>query len=322
MRRRSFLRLLAGLTAPASLAALAQPGAKLVAVLMHGGVYRVGFDGLKQTLEAETAANSIRLVLKEGDGDMNALKTAAAEFEKSGADLLVTFATTVSLAAKDATQRVPIVFIAGSDPVKYGLVESISKPGGRLTGVASFRTEITPKRFALMKEMIPGLKRVMTFYNPSSPLSVSAGLDNARLAAEALGIELVLREVRSAADTRKALHAMQPGDADAFFFPNDAIVLSQSRAIIERATALGMPTMAQNTAVVADGALAGYGLDYREEGRLAARYVWRILAGTNPSDLPVEIGERHALSINLRTAKVLGLTIPPTLLARADEVIE
>jgi len=262
---------------------------------MQGGAYRVGFDGLKQIVEAETAAKSIRLVLKEGDGDMNALKNAAAEFEKSGADLLVTFATTVSLAAKDATQRVPIVFIAGSDPVKYGLVESISKPGGRLTGVASFRTEITPKRFALMKEMIPGLKRVMTFYNPSSPLSVAAGLDNARRAAEALGIELVLREVRSAADTRSALHAMQPGEADAFFFPNDAIVLSQSRAIIERATALGMPTMAQNTGLVADGALAGYGLDYGEEGKLAARYVLRILAGTKPSDLPVEIGERHAL---------------------------
>ena len=108
----------------------------------------------------------------------------------------------------------------------------------------------------------------------------------------------------------------------AFFFPNDAIVLSQSRAIIERATALGMPTMAQNTGLVADGALTGYGLDYEEEGKLAARYVLRILAGTSPSDLPVEIGERHALSINLRTAKALNLTIPPTLLARADEVIE
>ncbi|HKG86384.1 MAG TPA: ABC transporter substrate binding protein, partial [Beijerinckiaceae bacterium] len=91
---------------------------------------------------------------------------------------------TVSLAAKEATQRIPIVFIAGSDPVKYGLVESISKPGGRLTGVASFRTEITPKRFALMKEMIPGLKRVMTFYNPSSPLSV-AGYGGAAMRLEA-----------------------------------------------------------------------------------------------------------------------------------------
>jgi putative tryptophan/tyrosine transport system substrate-binding protein len=320
MRRRSFLGLLGAVTGSASLDALAQSGPKLVAVLMQGGAYRVGFDGLKQALEADISANSIRLALKEGGGDMNTLRGAAAEFEKGGADVLVTFATTVSLAAKEATQQVPIVFIAGSDPVKYGLVESISKPGGRLTGVASFRTEITPKRFALLKEMIPGLKRVMTFYNPSSPLFVAAGFDNARFAAEALGIELVLREVHSAADTQKALDAMKPGEADAFFFPNDAIVLSQSRAIIERATALGMATMAQNTGLVADGALAGYGLDYREEGKLAARL--RILAGTNPSELPVEIGERHALSINFRTARALNLTIPPTLLARADEVIE
>src|SRR5215211_6422968 len=317
MRRRSFLRLLGAVTASRSVAALAQPGPKLVAVLMQGGAYRVGFDGLRRALEVEAPVNSIRLVLKEGGGDIDALKIAAAEFERSGGDLLVTFASTVSLAAKEATERIPIVFIAGSDPVKYGLVDGISKPGGRLTGVASFRTEITPKRLALLHEMIPGLKRVMTFYNPSSPLSVAAGLDNARLAAEALGIELVLREVRSAADTRNALDAMKPGEADAFFFPNDAIVLSQSRAIIERATALGMATMAQNTGLGADGALAGYGLDYREEGKLAARYVLRILAGTNPSELPVEIGERHALSINFRTARTLNIAIPPTLLARA-----
>ena len=238
MRRRSFLGLLGAVTGSASLDALAQPGPKLVAVLMQGGAYRVGFDGLKQALEGDISANSIRLALKEGGGDMNTLRGASAEFEKGGADVLVTFATTVSLAAKEATQQVPIVFIAGSDPVKYGLVESISKPGGRLTGVASFRTEITPKRFALLKEMIPGLKRVMTFHNPSSPVSVVAGLDHARKAAAALGIDLVVREVHAPAEVRAALDGIVAGEADAFFFPNDSMILSESQAIIERATAL------------------------------------------------------------------------------------
>ena len=140
--------------------------------------------------------------------------------------------------------------------------------------------------------------------------------------AQALGIQLDIRDVRSAADAVKALDAMKPGEADAFFFPSDAILLTHSQAIIERATSLGMATMAQNLGLVADGALAGYGLDYREEGRVAARYVLLILGGAHPSALPVAVREQHALGINLKTAQVLGLTIPPTLLARADEVIE
>ena len=305
-----------------SVTAFAQQRPKLVPVLMQGGAYRVGFDGLKQALETEAPAKSIRLVLREGGGDIDLLTAAAKEFEEAGADLLVTFATTVSLAAKAATEKVPIVFVAGSDPVKYGLVQSISNPGDRLTGVASFGTEITPKRFALLKEIVPSLRRVLTFHNPESTSSVAGSLENARAAAQALGIQLDIRDVRSAADAVKALDAMKPGEADAFFFPSDAILLTHSQAIIERATSLGMATMAQNLGLVADGALAGYGLDYREEGRVAARYVLLILGGAHPSALPVAVREQHALGINLKTAQVLGLTIPPTLLARADEVIE
>src|SRR4051794_3982218 len=120
----------------------------------------------------------------------------------------------------------------------------------------------------------------------------------------------------------KLVEDMKRGDAEAFFLPNDAVIMSQSQAIIERATSLGMATMVQYLGLVADGALAGYGLDFRQEGRLAARYVLRILGGTSPSELPVEISERHVLGINLKTARALNLTIPPTLLARADEVIE
>ena len=321
MRRRSFLRLLGAVTASRSVAALAQPGPKLVAVLMQGGAYRVGFDGLRRALEVEAPVNSIRLVLKEGGGDIDALKIAAAEFERSGGDLLVTFASTVSLAAKEATERIPIVFIAGSDPVKYGLVDGISKPGGRLTGVASFRTEITPKRLALLHEMIPSLKRVVVFHHPANATG-RAGMESTRAAAKELKLDLIERRVFSTEDIRRELDALTPQTAEAFFFSNEAMVINSSQQIIERATGLGMATMAQNLGSVAEGALAGYGLDYRQEGRLAAKYVLRILAGTRPSELPVEVSERHVFGINLKTARALGLTIPPTLLARADEVIE
>ena len=322
MNRRTFFRVLGAFPAAGWIPALAQQRPKVVGVLLQGGAYRVGLDGLRQVLETDAPRDSIRLLVRESGGDRDAIKKAAAELEKDGADLLVTFSTTVSIAAKEVTQRIPIVFVAGSDPVEYRLIQSISHPGDRLTGVASFRTEITPKRFALLKEMIPGLKRVMTFHNPSSPDSVVAGLDHARKAAAALGIDLLVREVHAPAEVRAALDGIVPGEADAFFFPNDSMILSESQTIIERATALRMSTMAQYLGLVSDGALAGYGLDFRDEGRLAAKYVLRILGGTSPSELPVEVNERHILGVNLRTARALGLTIPPTLLARADEVIE
>ncbi len=321
MKRRAFF--LAAVGALGGLPAFGQSRPKLVGVVMQGGAYRVGFDGLMEGIQAEAPGDLVRLVLREGGGDLNAIRSAAREFERGGADVLVAFATTVALAAKEATERVPIVFVAGSDPVRYGLVESIAKPGGRLTGSASFRTEITPKRFALLHELLPSARRVVVFYtdDPALP-SVRAGVEHTQATAASFGLELVARQVSSSADIRRELDGLRQSDADAFFFSNDAVVMSQARAIIERATELGMPTMAQYLGLLGDGALAAYGLDFRDEGRVAARYVLRILAGTHPRELPVEVNERHVLGINLRTAKALGLTIPPTLLARADEVIE
>src|SRR4051794_6712945 len=131
MRRREVLGVLGAATALSGSAALAQQRPKIVAALLQGGAYRVGFDGLKQVLETEAPRDSIRLLVREGGGNIETVKSAARDFEQGGVDLLVTFATTVSLAAKEVTQRVPIVFVAGSDPVKYGLIQSISNPRGR-----------------------------------------------------------------------------------------------------------------------------------------------------------------------------------------------
>src|SRR3954463_12284554 len=149
MRRRTFFHLFGAFAAAGWIPALAEQRPKVVAVLLQGGAYRVGLDGLRQVLETDAPRDSIRLLVMESGGDRDAIKKAAAAFEKGGADLLVTFSTTVSIAAKEVTQRIPIVFVAGSDPMEYRVVQSISHPGDRLTGVASFRTEITPKRFAL-----------------------------------------------------------------------------------------------------------------------------------------------------------------------------
>ena len=170
-----------------------------------------------------------------------------------------------------------------------------------MTGIASFRTEITPKRLALLRQLLPGLRRILVFYNPRAFADV---MDITRQAAIELGIEIVERSVTSRAEIDRVLE-LAAGDADAFFFPNDGLVLRDTRRIVERANALGLPTMAQNIEAVRLGALAGYGLGYRDEGLLAARYVAQILAGARPGDMPVAVNERHVFGINLRTAKAI-----------------
>src|SRR5215207_712437 len=202
-------------------------------------------------------------------------------------------------------------------PVRVGLVESIPRPGGRLTGVHNINTDLTAKRLEILRELVPGLRRVLTYYNPANASAMlSARL--AREAAQKLGVELIERHVATTEQLRDNLAELRAADADAYFFVSDAMVNSQDAVIVDRANALRIPTMASWVDPVARGALIGYGISYRELGRGAAAYVRRVLAGTPPRDLPVEAVNRPALAINLKTAKALGLTISPSLLARAD----
>jgi putative ABC transport system substrate-binding protein len=258
--------------------------------------------------------------VRGGTGDLRDVEFGAADLERQGADVIVAFSTSATLVTQRATANVPIVFAAGSDPVAFGFVDSIARPGGRLTGVHTVIADSTAKRFELLREILPTLRRTVTFYNPASP-SPSAAAKAARAAAQELGVELVEKHVRTTGELREGLAALRPGDADAIFFINDAMVLSQDKLVVDTATSLRMATMAYELDLVAKGALAGYGLNYREFGRLAARYVSRILDGARPGDLPVE-AVRPTLAINLKTARALGLTIPLTVQAQADEAIE
>jgi putative ABC transport system substrate-binding protein len=180
--------------------------------------------------------------------------------------------------------------------------------------------DVTGKRLELLRQLLPRLDRVVTFYNPKNPVAISA-LTAARAAAHALAVEVVAEEVATPNEIRERLLKLRDVKADAFFFVNDSMVQSQDKLIIDEATRLGMASMAYELQLVSSGALAGYGLNYSEFGLLAAKYVGAILQGANASDLPVE-ATAPQFAINLRTAKALNLTIPPTLLARADEVIE
>ncbi len=294
-----------------------------VGVVLQGGSYSAAIDGLRDGLRELGLEEGKQFVLHVRDtkGDLKAVEAAARSLEAEKVDLIYALSTSVTLATKRATKNVPIVFYAGTDPVSVGLVESFRKPGGRLTGIHGQHTDLTAKRLDLLKEMIPRLRRVVTFYSPDNPGSQQS-VKIARDAARQLKVALVERPVTSVEELRAGLRALRPGEADAIVHVSDAMVTSQSEVIIDTARAKRLPTMLQDKESVAKGALASYGVSYYAFGRLSAKQVQRVLLGADPGDMPVEQIDRLHFAINLKTAKALGLTIPQSVLIRADEVIE
>jgi len=322
--RRTFLAGTGAVILAAPLAAEGQP-ARLyrVGVVLEGGPYLRAVDGLRKGLAELDLEEGKQFVLDLRDtrGDLKSVEADARRLEEEKVDMIYALATSVTLAAKRATKRVPIVFYSGTDPVAVGLVESIRKPGGRLTGIYTRFTDLTAKRLELLKEMVPRLRRVVTFYSPDNP-AAQQSVKIARDAARQLKVELVERPVASVEELRAGLRALRPGEADAFFYVGDAMVASQSALIVEAARAKKLATMFHQRETVATGALASYGVSYHELGRLSAKHVQRVLLGANPGELPVEQVDRLYFVINLNTAKALGLTIPQSLLQRADEIIQ
>jgi putative ABC transport system substrate-binding protein len=248
------------------------------------------------------------------------VEATARDLEREQVDLIYAVTASVSVLAKRATKSVPIVFYVGTDPVPLGLVENFRKPGGRLTGIYGPFTDLTAKRLELLKVIIPKLRRVVAFYNPDNA-SAQRSVKIARDAARQLKVELVERLVASVEELRAGLRALRPGEADALFYVSDAMVGSQTERIIETARAKKLPTMFNDKQSVTKGALASYGVSYYTIGRLSAKHIQRVLLGADPGTLPVEQVDRLHFVINLKTAKALGITIPQSVLVRADEVI-
>jgi putative tryptophan/tyrosine transport system substrate-binding protein len=326
MDRRAFIGSVASSVLAAPLSAFAQAQqAKVyrVGVIHQGGPYVVAVDGLKEGLKELGFAEGTHYVLEIRDlkGDRKAAEAAARSLEREKVDLIYTPASSVTIAVKRATTEVPIVFAVGSDPVAYGLVESYAKPGGRLTGVDIHADDLTAKRLEILKALLPGLHRVVTFYDPSNPLAMAAA-KVAEEAARQLNIELVEHRVASAEGLRLGMEALKARVVDAFFYINDAMVTSQAQFIIDIARVKKLPTMFFESDLVKQGALVAYGTSYYEAGRLAAKYVQRVLTGTSPQNLPVESLSRVELVVNLKTAREIGVTIPQAVLLRADKVIQ
>ena len=322
MKARNFFWLLVTfLVASPAIAGAQTAKVERVGVLHMGGVLSTVVDGLRAGLKELGLQESKQILLDIQDlkGEAKNAESVAQNFERDKAKVIFTNTSTVTTAAMKATKNIAIVFAVGTDPVALGYIKSFGQPGGRLTGIQYLARDLTAKRLEILKEFLPKLRRVVTFYDPDNSVSVE-GAKLGREEAQRVKIKLVERHVKSIAELNGALDALKTGEFDAYLYIGDAMVVSQAQRIVDVMRAKKLPTMFHDQVVVARGALASYGQSYFEIGRRSAKYVQRVLAGTPPGDLRVETIDDVELAFNLITAKHLGVTIPPNVLARAVKV--
>jgi putative ABC transport system substrate-binding protein len=327
MRRRKFITLLGGAAAAWPLTARAQQAGK---------VYRIGFLGNSTAALEANLVGSFREGLRdlgyvEGQNILIEYRWAEGQYEQFPAliaellaqrvEVIVTAGTPASLAVKKTTTSVPLVMVAVGDPVTTGLVASLARPGGNITGLTSTSEELDGKRLELLREVIPKLSHVAVFWNPENPTLLTS-LKEMRAAAQVLGIKVQVLEVRTPDDLEETFKAIVRERPGALLVMGDRLFLHNRQRIMDFATKQRLPVVPGHPELVEAGGLMSYGASYPGMHRRAAYFVDRILKGAKPADLPVERPVKFELVLNLKAAKTLGLEVPPQLIARADEVIE
>ncbi len=324
--RRHFITLLGGTAAAWPLTARAQQPAKLPTI---------GFLGQSTPLvESQRLAaflkrlrelgwiegHTVAIEYAWGEGSSERFAEIAANFVRLKVDVIVTSGTANVVAAKQATSLIPIVFAVAGDPIANNLVESLARSGGNVTGLSTLATDLAGKRLELLREAVSGLRRLATIGNVGNSLAVLE-MSEVQAAAGRLGLEAATLEIRRAEDIAPAFEALK-GRADALYVVADPLVNTNRARIHTLATGARLPAIYNAREHVEAGGLISYGPDFAELYRRAADFVDRILRGAKPTDIPVEQPTKFDLAVNLTTAKALGLEIPPSLIARADEVIE
>jgi putative ABC transport system substrate-binding protein len=325
MKRREFITLLGGVVAW-PLAARAQQSGKLPTIgILGSGTpatqshwYAAFVQRLRELGWTDGRTVAIEHRWAEGRDERGA--EIAAEFVRRKVDVIVTSATTLVVAAKQATSVIPIVFAAAGDPVGTGLVASLARPGGNATGLSIQQTDVAAKRLELLREVVPGLGRLAILANVGGP-AVVLDMREVQATARTLGVEVITLEIRRGEDIASAFEALK-GRADALYVVIDPLVTTHRIRINTLALGARLPTMYGSREGVEAGGLMSYGANFPDLFRRAADFVDKILRGAKPGDIPVEQPTKFDLIINVTTAKAIGLEIPPTLLATADEVIE
>jgi putative tryptophan/tyrosine transport system substrate-binding protein len=325
MQRREFITLLGG-AAGLPLTARAQQVAKLPTVgflvagtpASHGKWVAAFVQRLRELGWIE--GRTVTIEYRWAEGRTEPLAEIAAEFVRLKVDVIFTSGTPAVIAAKQATSVTPIVFAAVTDPVVNGLVASMARPGGNITGLAQQTSELGGKRLDLLREIIPRLRQVAIMVNVANPAQV-AEMGEVQAAAGMLSLEIAVIEVRQREDIVPAIESLK-GRAEALYVATDPFMAVNQVQINNLALKARLPTMHGFREYVVSGGLMSYGANFPDMFRRAGDYVDRILRGAKPADLPVLQPTHFELVINLKTAKALGLTVPPTLLAQADEMIE
>ena len=324
--RREFMMLLGGAAAAWPLAARAQQPPKLPTIGFLGQSTPVIESRrlaafLKRLRELGwIEGRTVAIEYRWAEGRSERAAEIAAEFVRLNVDLIFAGGTEQVLAAKKATAVIPIVFPVAADPVSTGIVASLARPGGNVTGLSTLATDLAVKRLEILRDIFPGLGRLAVMANVGAPGAVLQ-MHEFNAAARSLGLEVVPLEIRRTEDIAPALESLK-GRADVLYVAGDALVNLNQIRINTFALVARLPTIYVQREFVEAGGLMSYGPNFLDLHRRAAEYVDKVLRGANPADLPVEQSTRFELVINLVTARALGLTVPPTLLARADEVIE
>jgi putative tryptophan/tyrosine transport system substrate-binding protein len=328
MRRREFIASIVSAITAWPFAGLAQTASK---------VYRIGilstdgpadaksiFDAMLHALASHgyTPDRNIALEIRASGIHTEQLPELAKDLVASNVDVILTFSFPAAMAAKDATTTIPIVSTeAGGDPVATGLVKSLSRPGGNVTGVSDMAIELAPKRLELIKDMVPSVRTVAMLWN-ARDLGMTLRYQGAADAARAIGARVQALAVREPDDFDEAFASMMRDPPDAILLVSDALTRLNRRRVYEFAEKHRLPATYERANYVREGGLSSYSPDLDEIYDRATSLIDRIFKGANPADLPFEQPTRFHLSINLKTAKSLGITVPASVVARADEVIE
>jgi putative ABC transport system substrate-binding protein len=322
MKRRAFITLLGGAAAWPLAARAEQSGKKwLIGFISHG--YEKMYDALFKCLGELGYVEGQNIIIERryAEGRAERFQEFAREMVQLKADLIIVTTTPAALAAKNATTTIPIIIPHAIDPVGAGLVASLAHPGGNLTGGTLLQAELSAKRLELLKEVVPNLSRTALLWNAANPAYAHAWKDT-ESAARVVGVQLQAYEVRSPTDFQPVFAKMDQDRPDALLVLEDALTIQHRKEIVDFTLQKLLPSSFVGKEAVEAGGLMSYGPSWPDAFCHAATFVDKILKGANPRDLPVEQATKFEFAINRKTAKVLSLSVPPTLLAIADEVIE
>ena len=326
MKRREFITLLGGAATWPLAARAQQPAMPVIGFLRNTAatgskpIVTAFFQGLKEAgfVDGQSVATEYRWA----DNQNDRLPALAADLIRRQVAVIVAAGIPAALAAKAATTTIPIAFEVGADPIEAGLVASLNRPGGNLTGVTTVNVELAPKRLELVHEVLPTTRSIALLVNPTSPFNAERLSTDTQIAARTLGLQLYVLHASTESDFDTVFASLVQMRAGALVINNDAFFLSRIEQLAALTVRHSVPTISAYREFTAAGGLMSYGGSLTDAYRLTGVYAGRILKGDKPADLPIQQATKVELYINQKTAKALGLTVPQALLSRADDVIE